>query len=405
MSCLRIEPGYDVMKVYLRADNHLYNTLYMNSIAKIYLEMYVPGSIEPTRLTFKIVPEYHKAIAYDEAYIDLIGECDTIERPRVIWSSCHINESSKDIELYLRKTMTDPIDEINWDGTMNPFRYIIQLQYNKISPYPEAATTLYTDYNITSSKIITADNITTMRSDVNLLTNNFDVMEYDFDNLTYIVIKLQKDMITQQQITQHIRAELDAIHLANKIKLVFGLIGLISEVGGLVVAAMGIDFGTKAIYDNIDVSSSSSLEDLQSLYPEATTSMIRTENAGSMQRIISSVGSESNRLNDYWNQYRDLVMDFDIYDGDTEMCDLIFERLNDLTRIIEDEFPGAQMPPWVSSIVHVRESATILEEKNDEKNILNTLIKWCNTKYTRLDDPTKYKNNWVNSEKDRKSVV
>lgn len=98
--------GYDVMKVYLRADNHLNNTLYMQTIDKIYLDMYVPGSSEPTRLTFKIVPEYHKAIAYSEAYIDLIGEFDTIERPRVNWAASHINENSTDIELYLRKTMT-----------------------------------------------------------------------------------------------------------------------------------------------------------------------------------------------------------------------------------------------------------------------------------------------------------
>ena len=49
--------------------------------------------------------------------------------------------------------------------TTNAFSYIIQKQFYTITPNPNTASTLYTDFNITSLKIITADNITTMSCD------------------------------------------------------------------------------------------------------------------------------------------------------------------------------------------------------------------------------------------------
>lgn len=76
--------------------------------------------------------------------------------------------------MYLKKDLVDPIEEVNRDQQTNPFKYIIE-----ITPKPNAATTLYTDYNITSYKIITADNITIIRSDLNIVTNNLDVVSYD----------------------------------------------------------------------------------------------------------------------------------------------------------------------------------------------------------------------------------
>ena len=76
--------------------------------------------------------------------------------------------------MYLKKDLVDPIEEVNRDQQTNPFKYIIE-----ITPKTNAATTLYTDYNITSYKIITADNITTIRSDLNIVTNNLDVVSYD----------------------------------------------------------------------------------------------------------------------------------------------------------------------------------------------------------------------------------
>ena len=95
-------------------------------------------------------------------------ESNTIDRLAGLYQNNLSNKSgsTKNIELHLIKEFTTPRQEINWDGVTNPFIYIIDHQFYKITPNPTAATTLYTDYNITSAKIITADNITTMRSDL-----------------------------------------------------------------------------------------------------------------------------------------------------------------------------------------------------------------------------------------------
>lgn len=77
-------------------------------------------------------------------------------------SSKDQNTTSQDAVLYLRKDYTDPIEEVNWDTTTNAFSYIIHQQLYEITHDPNAATTLYTGLNKTSSKIITAYNITTM---------------------------------------------------------------------------------------------------------------------------------------------------------------------------------------------------------------------------------------------------
>ena len=91
--------------------------------------------------------------------------------------------NNKNIELHLFKEFIRKRDEINWDGVTNPFIYIIDRQFYKITPNPVSATTLYTDFNITSSKVITADNITTMRSDLNVVSNNVDVVSWDVEKL------------------------------------------------------------------------------------------------------------------------------------------------------------------------------------------------------------------------------
>lgn len=67
------------------------------------------------------------------------------------------DDNGRDITLYLHHDSTDSIDEVDWDPTTNAFEYIITQQFYEVPPNHNASTILYTDYNITSSKIITAD--------------------------------------------------------------------------------------------------------------------------------------------------------------------------------------------------------------------------------------------------------
>ncbi len=188
-------------------------------VEKIYLDIYVSESSRATRLSFKVDNVIKKT---DKWLLDVIPILDTIETISYDWGFCLDVGETRDIKLYLRKDYTDPIDEINWDSSTNAFKYIIDQQFYEITPNPNAATTLYTDYNITSSKIITADNITTMRSDLNMLTNNFDVVSYDVKDITSKVNVLNAEMGETKRITKHLQEDIDQVRIVSNVALAFG---------------------------------------------------------------------------------------------------------------------------------------------------------------------------------------
>ena len=71
--------------------------------------MKINGSLN--RLTFRW-DELHQDQNYG-FYIDLIAELDSIEKINSYWIYSCVDEGSRDIELYLRKDYTDPIEEVN----------------------------------------------------------------------------------------------------------------------------------------------------------------------------------------------------------------------------------------------------------------------------------------------------
>ena len=137
--------------------------------------------------------------------------------------------------------MTEPIEEIKWDEKVNPFMFIIEQKYYDIQPKPQATSTLYTDYNITSSKIITAENITTMRGDLNVVTNNVDVITYDVAKLEQEVDELDERMTIQEIKTQYLEHEVKTIKNMQGVSIAFQTA---ANLGGLVLGWQGIHFGT-----------------------------------------------------------------------------------------------------------------------------------------------------------------
>ncbi|KAK8880806.1 hypothetical protein M9Y10_003496 [Tritrichomonas musculus] len=127
------------------------------------------------------------------------------------------NISTKDITLHLNRKMLRPIEEINWDQTTNPFKYIIDQQFYTISPNSNAATTFYTDYNITSSKIITAGNITTMRSDLNIVANTQDVIVFDVDKITKRVDIFDAEMSDVKNRVSHLESKVKSLNIKTDI--------------------------------------------------------------------------------------------------------------------------------------------------------------------------------------------
>lgn len=251
-------PNYSTIPIYvscLRWKNYYKNPQAINQIitdnferAVLYLTL--PDQTEKMKLTFKFETEctptfdtYEYGKMIDSMIISITPEYDTINRIPYKWSSSYEKEG-KHVNLYLRKDLVDPIEEVNWDGITNPFQYIIQQQFYEISPNPNAATTLYTDFNITSSKIITADNITTMRSDLNVLTNNFDVVSYDVKDITAKVDTLRGEMASQIEKTKYLKAETDKLEVISGIALGFAVAGSVLSVGTS-FSASGITFGTQ----------------------------------------------------------------------------------------------------------------------------------------------------------------
>ncbi|KAK8834093.1 hypothetical protein M9Y10_020179 [Tritrichomonas musculus] len=389
--------GYDMLNIYFTFGNLSSGKFNYLNIKKIELTITLKGSSISNTLSFESTG-VRRTTKNDRAYIDLVPIIDTIEQLAYKWE--YSNIKSRDIELYLRKDLVDPIEEINWDPNTNPFQYIIRNQFYEITPRPDAASTLYTDFNITSSKIITADNITTMRSDLNVVSNNYDVMNYDVSKIRKEVNTLNTQMAIQIMKTQYLEQAVNSIQVSNAIKLAFSTPMAVLGAIGLAVSAVGVDFGVHTIYNGNDVTNLNE-EQLQLNYPDADTSNIQNVDAGEINQVVGSIGAEPDLLNSYWNQYRDLVMDLDMWDGNEEMCDQIFNQLNELVQTIDREFPGAELPPWVSVIVHAPDVRLLSVETNTvtDQQILNTLMKWCEKEYKRLDDPTKFKDNFYNPDK------
>ena len=135
--------------------------------------------------------------------------------------------------------MTEPIEEIKWDEKVNPFMFIIEQKYYDIQPNPHATSTLYADYNITSSKIITAENITTMRGDLNVVTNNVDVITYEVAKLEQEVDELDERMTIQEIKTQYLEHEVKTIKNMQRVSIAFQTA---ANLGGLVLGWKGIHF-------------------------------------------------------------------------------------------------------------------------------------------------------------------
>ena len=237
--------GYDYLPLLLRINNNDKNGVnaLLNRTEKIYIDMIINGALN--RLSFRW-DELHEDQNFG-FYIDLIAELDSVEKVNNFFSySCIDDKTTRNIELYLRKDYTDPIEEVNWDSSTNAFDYIIKQQFYEIQPNPNAATTLYTDYNITSSKIITADNITIMRSDLNLVTNTVDVVSYDVKDIKSKVETLNSEMAEQMQKTKYLSKKVDEVDMKANIGIVLGATGCVLGATGIGVSGKAISFASKA---------------------------------------------------------------------------------------------------------------------------------------------------------------
>ena len=131
--------------------------------------------------------------------------------------------NTKDIELFNRKGMESVDPDYPGSGSINPFQLINTKKYYKVKPVPESCSTLYTDYNICSSKVITADNITTMAADLNYVQN----FTYDLETEIELV---DKKVTTALIEIDKIESQIDSLTF---IQIAFGVISLAVNLPGL----------------------------------------------------------------------------------------------------------------------------------------------------------------------------
>lgn len=223
--------------------NNATNKLETSAIDELYLDITLEGSKNANR--FSVRPTGKEGNGGDKVWLFLHGVLDSCEKLEYTYAASTTNDS-RDIKIYLADEYVDPIDEVHWDSTTNPFEYIIKQQFYEVSPNPNGATTLYTDYNITSSKIITADNITTMRSDLNLVTNNVDVISYDVNEMNTVMESLKGRVSRTEQVTQHLEDDVDNLRIVSWTALAFGVAGTAGSIGsiGMQLFPDGISFPT-----------------------------------------------------------------------------------------------------------------------------------------------------------------
>ena len=201
--------------IYIDVDYHKldsFKNAYINHIQSISLDLNVNGV--SNKYTFRLTSTELKDLNRDWGYALRIAPInDTVDELNVLLQKSNIDKLSKDVTLYLDKSTLRPRDEINWDPKTNPFQYIIDQQFYSITPNPNAATTLYTDYNITSSKIITADNITTMRSDLNIVANTTDVISFDVKAIEKRCDNIETEVKQVKDVVQHIEKEIKTLKI------------------------------------------------------------------------------------------------------------------------------------------------------------------------------------------------
>ena len=122
----------------------------------------------------------------------------------------------RDIHIYIEKSYFEQTPQ-NADNTFNPFEQIVAQQFYEVRPDPRNCTTLSTDYNIYSSKIIWADNIMTMRRDLNVVGGITDTLTYDYSLLKQIVDGIQEQMRLQAVYNEYTASIQKGLTIANTI--------------------------------------------------------------------------------------------------------------------------------------------------------------------------------------------
>ena len=171
-----------------------------------------------TQLRWDVDVAFHNAILYQ--YLNAMGHAPVIQKfnyQRAIHHPVRIMETNvKDIHIFIEKKYFEQLPT-NASANFNPFEAIIQQQFYEVAPDPRECTTITTDHSIYSSKIIWADNIMTMRRDVNVMGGTVEVLQYDYAALKQTVDSLREMLRLQAAYNEYISSIQKGIKLMNSV--------------------------------------------------------------------------------------------------------------------------------------------------------------------------------------------
>ena len=86
-----------------------------------------------------------------------------------------------------------------------------------------------------------------MRSDLNLVTNNVDVMSYDVKEITNKVNNLGSEMAEQQLKTKYLKTKTDEIDAKANVGIALGVAGCVLGATGIGVAGKALSLAPKVV--------------------------------------------------------------------------------------------------------------------------------------------------------------
>ncbi|KAK8857776.1 hypothetical protein M9Y10_016187 [Tritrichomonas musculus] len=151
---------------------------------------------------------------------------------------------TKDIHIYIEKEYFEQ-KPANADETYNPFDVMIVQQFYEVKPDPRNCTTLTTDNNIYSSKIIWADNIMTMRRDLNVVGGTVDVLAYDYSVLHAIINGIQEQLRLQAAYNEYTDSIRKGLAIAGDIlNILTGAVKMMSDLSTLSLSGENMKLNT-----------------------------------------------------------------------------------------------------------------------------------------------------------------
>ena len=154
------------------------------------------------------------------------------------------SSTQKNIHIYIEKEYFEQKPE-NANETYNPFDVMIVQQFYEVKPDPRNCTTITTDNNIYSSKIIWADNIMTMRRDLNVVGGIVDVLAYDYSTLRAIINGIQEQLRLQAAYNEYTDSIRKGLAIAGDIlNILTGAVSMVKALSTLSITGENMNINT-----------------------------------------------------------------------------------------------------------------------------------------------------------------